>query len=56
MNTYVLYTRSGKRYFVQAPWSSRAVEWLERHMGERVMSWDVAYSVPCGTPVLSPIC
>lgn len=53
MNTYVLYARSGKRYFVNAPWSSRAVEWLEQVFGERGMSWDIAHSIPSGATVLN---
>lgn len=52
MNVYVLWCRSGKRYFVRASYSFDAVNKVETEYGEIVSSWDVATSLPQNATIL----
>lgn len=53
METFILWCRSGKRYFVNSFTSSTAVHNLETLFGERVFSWERADEIPSGATVLN---
>lgn len=42
MNTYILWTRTGNCYLVDAPYSFEATAKLEAATGETVSSWSVS--------------
>ena len=50
MNVYILWTRSGRRYFARASYSFDAVRKIEA-LGETVSSWDIAISLPVNVHV-----
>lgn len=52
MQTYVIWCRSGKRYFKQASCSIDAIGFIEHTFAETVSSWDVAASIPAGATLL----
>jgi hypothetical protein len=52
MNIYVIWCRSGNRYFVRASYSSDATAKVER-LNEHVSSWDVATSLPMNCTILN---
>jgi hypothetical protein len=54
VNIYVLWCRSGTRYFVRATYSFAAVAVVESRFHEKVSSWDIATSLPLNAIILDP--
>jgi len=53
MNIYVLWTRTGKRYFARSSYSHLAVRKVETTFpGETVSAWDIATSLPLNATIL----
>lgn len=52
MNIYVIWTRSGTRYFVRGSFAFWAIYKIETIYHETVSSWDIATSLPENATIL----